>query len=489
MSNLKELKERILQYEQQEKELKCQVEELTDFLENGSVPLHWVDRNGIIIWANQAELHSLGYSKEEYIGFPISDFHADQQSIDSILLKLGNDEKIIDHRATLKCKDGSIKHVLINSSVFRRNGEFVHIRCVTIDISMYLKLAEEKSAKLAAIVESSDDAIVSKNLEGIVASWNHSAERTFGYSATEMIGESILKIIPEDRKNEEQLILDRLKSGERVEHFETKRITKYGSILDVSLTISPVKDLDNNIIGLSKIARDITEKKHEERRKNDFIAMVSHELKTPLTSITSYIQLVLAKARKDRDDFETYALSRAEVQTRKMTSMIQDFLSLAKLEEGKISINKEVFDLYPLVAEIISDAKFLANNHSVEFKGCGDLKINADKNKIGQVLINLISNAIKYSPKGGTVTIGCELQDSSVKVYVSDEGIGINPSDQRNLFTRFYRVKNEKAKNISGFGIGLYLVAEILRYHGSKIEVTSEENVGSTFSFTLPVHV
>ncbi|RZJ78398.1 MAG: PAS domain-containing sensor histidine kinase, partial [Chryseobacterium sp.] len=256
-----------------------------------------------------------------------------------------------------------------------------------------------------------------------------------------------------------------------------------------SLTISPVKDLDNNIIGLSKIARDITEKKQEERRKNDFIAMVSHELKTPLTSITSYTQLLLAKARKEQDDFEIYALSRSEVQTRKMTSMIQDFLSLAKLEEGKISINKELFELYPIIEEISNDAKFLTPNHTIEFKGCEDIVVEGDKHKIEQVLINLMSNAIKYSQNGGTITIGCERKDSSVRIYISDEGVGINPSDQRNLFSRFYRVRNEKVKNISGFGIGLYLVAEILRYHDSKIELTSEENVGSTFSFILPVHI
>lgn len=487
--NQNELQERILQYEKREKLLTLQIEELSDFTENGSIPLHKVDQNGIIIWANQAELDLTGYSHEEYVGFPVINFHADQSSIQDILKRLGKDEKIIDHRAALKCKNGVIKHVLINSSVYRKDGNFVHSRCFTVDISEYLKQAEEKSAKLAAIVESSDDAIVSKNLEGIITSWNHSAERTFGYSASEMIGESILKIIPEDRKDEEQLILDRLKGGERVEHFETKRITKYGSILDISLTISPVKDIDDKIIGLSKIARDITEKKHEERRKNDFIAMVSHELKTPLTSITSYIQLLLSKARKDKDDFEIYALSRSEVQARKMTSMIQDFLSLAKLEEGKISINKEIFDLYPIMEEISSDAKFLTTNHTIEFKGCKDIFIEADKNKIGQVLINLMSNAIKYSPNGGTIIIGCEREGSSIKIFVSDEGVGINPSDQRNLFTRFYRVRNEKVKNISGFGIGLYLIAEILKYHDSKIEVTSEEGVGSTFSFVLPVHV
>ncbi len=160
-----------------------------------------------------------------------------------------------------------------------------------------LKQAEEKSAKLAAIIESSDDAIISKTLESVITSWNESAERMFGYTADEIIGETIYKLIPPDRQEEEPKILARLKSGERVEHFETKRLRKDGRLIDVSLSISPVKDKQGNIIGLSKIARDITEKKLDETRKNDFIGMASHELKTPLTSLSAIIQVTNGKLK------------------------------------------------------------------------------------------------------------------------------------------------------------------------------------------------
>lgn len=161
-----------------------------------------------------------------------------------------------------------------------------------------IKSAEEKSAKLAAIVESSNDTVISKTLHGIVTSWNDSAERIFGYREDEMIGQPILKLIPEDRKDEETLILSRLSRGETVSHFETIRMTKNGTLIDVSLTISPVRDNQGRIIGLSKIVRDITEKKLEEQKRNDFVAMVSHELKTPLTALMGYHQLLIAHSKK-----------------------------------------------------------------------------------------------------------------------------------------------------------------------------------------------
>jgi two-component system sensor histidine kinase VicK len=347
------------------------------------------------------------------------------------------------------------------------------------------RLAVEKSARLSAIIDSSEDAIISKTTEGVVTTWNSSAERTFGYTSDEMVGEPIIKLLPPERLDEEPMILARLRNGERVEHFETVRVTKFGKKIDVSLSISPIKDAQGSIIGLSKIARDITEKKQEELRKNDFIAMVSHELKTPLTSIRTYIQVLLAKSKNEGDAFKTNALTRADAQAKKMTSMIHDFLSLARLEEGKIRITKEEFELHDLIEEIASDAQFLTSTHNVKLVDCKDIRINADRDKIGQVLINLLSNAIKYSPKGGTITMGCSKSDNDLKIYVSDQGIGISTADQKRLFDKFYRVKDEKIKTISGFGIGLYLVAEILRYHGTEIKVDSTEGVGSTFYFMM----
>lgn len=351
-----------------------------------------------------------------------------------------------------------------------------------------IKQAEERSVKLAAIVESSDDAIISKTLDSVITSWNDAAQRMFGYTAEEIIGEKIYKLIPTDRTNEEPEILNRLKNGEHVKHFETQRLTKAGNLIHVSLTISPLRDKDGNMIGLSKIARDITAQKLEEQRKNDFVAMVSHELKTPLTTISSYVQILLAKSKTEGDEFRINALTRTQVQTKKMVSMIHDFLSLARLDDGKITLNKSVFELHPLIEEVVTDAKILSTKNQIEIADCEEVLIYADRDKIGQVLNNLLSNAVKYSPAGGNILIGCKKDENTVHIFVKDNGIGITKEDQERLFQRFFRSSNEQLKGVSGFGIGLYLVSEVLRFHGSKMELVSEENEGSTFSFSLPLH-
>lgn len=355
---------------------------------------------------------------------------------------------------------------------------------------MQIELQNHTIGRFAAIVESSNDPIISITLEGIVTSWNDSAQRTFGYTADEMIGWPVLQIVPPQLRQLEMEMLTRLQKGERIEPFETQRLTKNEQLLDVSVALSLVKDEHGQVIGLSRIERDISEKKQEERRKNDFIGMVSHELKTPLTSTRSYVQILLADARKrNSDSFIINALTRTDVQTKKMAHMINDFLNLARLEDGKLQMSLRVFELQPLIEEIISDAQFLTKTHSITFSRCEGVQIKADRDKLGQVLMNLLTNAIKYSPKGGEIHVGCEADAQKVTLSVSDQGIGIKPADQQRLFERFYRVENEDLRTIAGFGIGLYLVAEILRYHNSHIQVKSEENLGSTFYFSLDRHI
>ena len=235
-------------------------EELADLLENGATAIHSVAADGVILWANQAELAMLGYGPEEYIGRNIRDFHVDGPVAEDILCRLAAQERLHDYPARLRSRDGSVRHVVIRSSVCRRKGQVSYTRCFTRDITPERMEAEWKE-RLGAIVLSSDDAIISKDLNGIVTSWNTSAERLFGYSAQEAVGRSIASLlIPDDRQAEEVGILEKLRAGERLEHLETRRKCKNGSLLDVSLTISPVRDAEGRVVGASKIARDVTER-------------------------------------------------------------------------------------------------------------------------------------------------------------------------------------------------------------------------------------
>ena len=253
----------ITERKQAEEALQRTEQELRDFVENATVGMHWVGADGIILWANRTELQMLGYSREEYIGQHIAGFHADETVIQDILGRLTRDETLGDYEARLRCKDGSIRDVLINSNVLRENGKLVHTRCFTRDITER-KRAEEAGASLAAIVESSEDAILSKDLDGVITSWNRGAERLYGYTAEEAIGQPVLMLIPADLKNEEPGILERIRKGETIGHYETVRCRKDRTRVAVSLTISPIKDTGGKIIGASKIVRDITERKRAE---------------------------------------------------------------------------------------------------------------------------------------------------------------------------------------------------------------------------------
>lgn len=242
-----------------------------------------------------------------------------------------------------------------------------------------------------------------------------------------------------------------------------------------------------HIAHFSGLTLDITEQKRDEMRKNDFIGMVSHELKTPLTSLNGYLQLLIARMKKTEDTFTSTSLEKAHIQVKKMSTMINGFLNISRLESGKIHLDMEVFDLDQLIREIMEETKPTLQHHTLTLSPCLPVSIYADREKIGSVVSNLLSNAIKYSPKGKKIEVNCQTNEGIVEVSVKDEGMGIKPQAIEKLFERFYRVETKHTQNISGFGIGLYLCAEILLHHGGKIWVESEIGVGSTFYFSLPL--
>lgn len=232
---------------------------------------------------------------------------------------------------------------------------------------------------------------------------------------------------------------------------------------------------------------DITEHKQDEIRKNDFIGMVSHELKTPLTALNAYVQLLQFKLKETENQFTTETLDKINVQLKRMSLMIDGFLNVSLLESGKILLNKTDFDLVELIQLIAEENRIILPSHFIQVIGADEMMVNADREKIGNVINNLISNAAKYSKKESFIAIKCEKRAGELVVSIEDEGIGIKENNIPKLFDRFFRVDSPVTQTIAGFGVGLYICAEVIERHKGKIWAESRYGVGSTFYFSLPV--
>ncbi len=466
--------------------------------------------------------------------------------------------------------------------------------------------------RLAAIVESSDDAIASKSLDGVIKTWNKAAERMFGYTAEEAIGQNVLFIIPPELHQEEKEIIRQLKKGNRIHHFETVRVGKAGNKINVSLSISPIKNSAGEVIGASKIARDISDRKKTEialkeseerlrmaleagrigvwdwdmttdnlywtdnvykihgvdkkafkpnlknyykliypddkkgfdaavqnairdkkpfnhdmriagrdgthwvttsaivfydnknmptrmlgatsditkqkqldQEKSDFLSMASHELKTPLTSMKIFIDLL--KRQQDLvSEKDGYYIDRIKDQADRLAELTNDLLDVSRIETGKLKLNKDLFELNTFIKETIESIQPSTRKHEIKIYHNGPVKIVADKYRIYQVLINLLTNAIKYSPKSEKILVKVDNRNNDVVVSVKDFGIGIKKDEQVRIFDRLYQVSDPEEKTYPGLGLGLFISKEIIDRHQGKIWVDSKKGVGSTFFFSLP---
>jgi PAS domain S-box-containing protein len=242
----------------------------------------------------------------------------------------------------------------------------------------------------------------------------------FGYKADEIIGKSVITIIPQELRSQEDEIIKQLKKGKVIEHFETVRMKKDGQKIDVSLTISPIKNARGKIVGASKIARDITEQKRLEKQRDDFISIATHELKTPVTSIKAYAQVLQSVFLKKADNKSAQYLEKMDLQLNKLINLIADLLDVNKIQTGQVALRPNLFNMNQLVEEIVEELQITTNKHKLIKKFSDGKKVFGDRDRIGQVLINLISNAIKYSPKANKVIISTSYSNNSVQVSVQD---------------------------------------------------------------------
>jgi PAS domain S-box-containing protein len=353
-----------------------------------------------------------------------------------------------------------------------------------------------------AIVDSSEDAIVSKDLHSIVKSWNKGAERIFGYSAEEMIGQSIIQLLPPNRVKEEAQILARLHRGERVEHFETVRRRKDGRLIDVSLTISPIRNDAGVIVGASKIARDITEQKealrklaeaHEQLKRADtmkaeFLATLSHELRTPLNAILGWVQ-ILKNGATANDLAEGVPIIERNV--RAQAQLIEDLLDMSRIEAGKVNLDIQPVDLAEIVNVSMETVRPAAQGKEIRLTSAFasvDGIVMGDRNRLQQILWNVLINAVKFTPKGGRVHAVIERSNSHVDLSVTDSGQGIAPEFLPQVFDRFRQADSSTTRQKGGLGLGLSIVKHLTELHGGTVQVASGGvGLGATFTISLPL--
>ncbi|MGF7075267.1 PAS domain S-box protein [Mucilaginibacter sp. 3215] len=647
-----------------------------DLFEDLPVAVYTCDKEGYITSFNKAAVTLWGKTPEAnkdkwYVNWEI--FTSDgilltpDETPTGKVLKYGR--AIKQQEILIKRPNGSVSYILSNPKPrFNEKGELAGAANTLIDITEQ-KNAESKQGMLASIIESSEDAIVSKNLNGIITSWNGAAQRLFGYTEDEIIGKHITVLIPEDRYDEEEMIINKIRANERIEHFETIRKTKSGEEIQISLTISPIRNNNNKVIGASKIIRDIgRQKKSEERlqqyaerleilnsigqvisaeldiqnilqkvtdattqlcgaqfgaffhnqvneqgesymlftlsgapreafekfgmprntavfhptfsgegtvrvdditkdprygknaphfgqpkghlpvvsylavpvrgksgevigglffgheqparftreheqlvlavaaqaavaldnaklyenikelneKKDEFIGLASHELKTPVTSLKGYLQIIARNLPPD--DKSKVLANRALEQVGKLTILISDLLDVTKIQTGKLPFTYADFDVIKLLTELREILQQTGPSHQLLLNlPAGELIIHADSQRIEQVVINLVTNAVKYSPKADKVIIEALVINNKFRVSVQDFGIGIQPDQLERVFSRFYRVEN-LASHMSGLGIGLYICQEIVNRHQGRLWVESTYGEGSTFHFEIPIN-
>jgi PAS domain S-box-containing protein len=379
-------------------------------------------------------------------------------------------------------------------------------------------------ALLAAVVESSEDAIVSKTLNGIVTSWNEGAERLFGFSAQEMAGESITRIIPEALQHEELEILAKIRRGERIERYETTRVRKDGQPLEISLTVSPVRDASGQIIGAAKIAHDITPRRRAERQlmereaelsklvterddllaseraarseaerlshlKDEFLATLSHELRTPLQAIQGWATLL--RSRKSAAEDYHRGLEAIERNARVQTQIISDLLDMSRIISGKVHLEVQPLLLQEVLNNAIEGVRESAAAKDIRIQAILDSTfgmVRGDSDRLQQIFWNLLSNAIKFTAKGGHVNVVLERVNSHVEISVEDNGIGIRPDFLPFVFDRFRQADAAITRRYGGLGLGLSIVKHLVELHGGVVRVKSPgENQGSTFIVSLPI--
>lgn len=475
------------------------------------------DTKGSVNYLNEVAESLTGWSYTEALGQPL-------ERVFNIINEVTR--LPVESPATRALREGVVVGLANHTVLITKNGQECPIDdsaapirnelgyvsgCVLIfrDVTAQRLLERDKANQLltarllAAIVESSNDAIISKSLDGIIQTWNAAAEHLFGFSAEEAIGRHISLVIPPERIAEEDKIIASLKAGQRIEHFETERVRSDGRRITVSLTISPIKDDSGNVIGASKIVRDITEQKRLEdnlrklaadlsaadQRKNEFLATLAHELRNPLAPMSNMLGVV--KYASGDGKILKQAHETIERQLGQMVRLVDDLLDLNRITHDRLELRRSEVELATVLQQAVEVARPLIDvarqQLTIEIPD-KPIYLNADGARLAQVFGNLLNNSCKYTRENGAIFLTAKQEGGEVLVSVRDNGAGI-PSDKiDSIFDMFTQVDRSSDGSQSGLGIGLTLVKRLVEMHGGSIEARSAgEEQGSEFVVYLPI--
>jgi PAS domain S-box-containing protein len=347
------------------------------------------------------------------------------------------------------------------------------------------------------LVENAADLIITTDLDDRILTWNRGAEVLFGYHKDEVIGKHLSILLPPERFHELAEMRAKVEISGALRDIEVRSKRKDGVMIYLSLSVSPIRDVEGKIVGFLRVAKDVTEKKRYERRlkeldkmKSDFVSNVSHELRTPLTSIKGSVDNMLDGLTGLLNEKQVRYLSRIKSNTDRLSRLINDLLDLSRIEAGRVEVRPATLPLTALAEEVTEHLKHLVAGKLIRVEVLSpdpEVTVWADRDKVTQVLVNLIGNAVKFTPQDGKVTVALEKSGTDyVRISVADTGPGILPEEKSKIFSKFYQVANIEKQKPKGSGLGLAISKALVEMHGGKIWVESEVGKGSTFHFTLP---
>jgi PAS domain S-box-containing protein len=438
---------------------------------------------------NKALLKMYGFSSlKSLLGARLGDFliRTDPKNVEYLTSFIKSGYRLTDAESHEKDKFGNDKYFLNSLVGICEKGYLLRAWGTQVDVTERKQIQErisESESRLQSIIDGSSQVIFVKDISGKYILINKQYETRYNISRENIKGRTDFDFFPKEvalqvKDNDEEV----LKTGMVLEKEE---VVPLADRIATYLTIKfPLRDKNGKIYAICGIATDITERKQLENQKDEFISVASHELKTPITTIKGYSEILKMKFKNP--EAQRY-IEKITTEIDRLTSLINDLLDVSRIQRGKLSLKKEKWSLNQTIVELIEDMQNISPTHKLIFENGSDLQVEADKHRISQVLINLISNAVKYSPQSKEVIITTQSGKKETIISVKDFGIGISPRDRSKIFEPFYQARNNIRRSFQGLGLGLHISNEIVLSHGGKLWVDSQRGQGSTFSFSLPL--